>query len=75
MVFPLVPSAGNLWFSFQIFSVILGGYFSLKTEFLRIFANMVAMEAVERSCGVGETFQLQLLELVRIPDPFTSQNS
>lgn len=44
-------------FLFQIFSVILEVYFSLKTEFLRTFANMVAMEAVERRYGVGEIFQ------------------
>lgn len=44
-------------FLFRIFSVILEVYFSLKTEFLRTFANMVAMEAVERRYGVGEIFQ------------------
>jgi len=54
--------------------MILGVYFSPKTEFLRTFANMVAMEAPER-CGVGETCQWQLLELILVPDPFTSQNS
>lgn len=54
--------------------MILGASFSLKTEFLRTFANVVAMEAVERSNGVGKMFRLQLLEIVCVPDPFTFQN-
>lgn len=68
----------SLVFVFQILNVILGVYFPLETEFLRIFAkilkNMVAMEAVERRYGVGQTFQFLLLELNCVSDPFTSHN-
>lgn len=68
----------SLFFLLQISNVILGVYFSLEIEFLRIFANIlknvVAMEAVERRYGVGETFKLPLLELICVPDPFTSHN-
>lgn len=67
-----------LVFLFQIFNVILGVYFTLETEFLRVFAkilkNMVAREAVERRYGVGKTFKLLLLELICVPGPFTSCN-
>lgn len=79
VMFPSCALCRNpLVFLLQIFNVILGVYFPLETEFLRIFAkilkNTVAMEAVERRYGVGETFKLLLLELICVPDPFTSHN-
>lgn len=49
-------SRNSVVFLLQTFSVLLGVHFSLKTEFLRTFATMVAMEAMERRYAVGETF-------------------